>query len=45
MDFSRETTPNDVVTIIAIGPLTNNEQWHKMQAGESQLFRYGEPLA
>jgi predicted glutamine amidotransferase len=45
IDFSRETTPNDVVTIIATEPLTNNEQWHKMQAGESQLFRYGEPLA
>ena len=45
IDFSRETTPNDVVTIIATEPLTNNEQWHKMQPGDSQLFRYGEPLA
>lgn len=44
IDFSKETTPNDVVTIIATEPLTNNEQWHKMQSGESQLFRYGEPL-
>ena len=45
IDFTTETTPNDVVTIIATEPLTNNEQWHRMQAGESQLFRYGEPLA
>lgn len=45
IDFSRETTPNDVVTIIATEPLTNNEQWHKMQPGETQLFRFGEPLA
>ncbi len=44
IDFSTETTPNDVVTIIATEPLTNNEQWHKMQNGESQLFRYGEPI-
>lgn len=45
IDFSRETTPKDVVTIIATEPLTNNEQWHKMQPGETQLFRFGEPLA
>ncbi|MCD1597831.1 class II glutamine amidotransferase [Rheinheimera aquimaris] len=45
IDFSRETTPDDVVTIIATEPLTNNEQWHQMQSGESQLFRYGEALA
>ena len=45
IDFSRETTPDDVVTIIATEPLTNNEQWHQMQSGESKLFRFGEPLA
>lgn len=44
IDFSRETTPKDVVTIIATEPLTNNEQWHKMRPGEAQLFRFGEPL-
>ena len=44
IDFTTETTPNDVVTIIATEPLTNNEQWHKMLPGESQLFRFGEPL-
>ena len=30
IDFQKETTPNDVVTIIATLPLTSNEQWHKM---------------
>ncbi|MFC6440377.1 class II glutamine amidotransferase [Bowmanella sp. JS7-9] len=44
IDFDKETTPNDVVTIIATEPLTCNEQWHKMQPGESQLFKYGEAL-
>ena len=45
IDFTKETTPNDVVTIIATEPLTNNEQWHKMQSGEAQLFRFGEPVS
>ncbi|WP_416306992.1 class II glutamine amidotransferase [Neptunicella sp. SCSIO 80796] len=44
IDFAQETTPNDVVTVIATEPLTANEQWHKMQAGEGQLFRFGEPI-
>ncbi len=44
IDFSKETTADDVVTIIATEPLTLNEQWHKMPSGTSQLFRYGEPL-
>lgn len=44
IDFSQETTPNDVVTIIATEPLTNNEQWQKMAAGSAQLFRLGEPI-
>lgn len=45
IDFAKETTPQDVVTIIATEPLTNNEQWRKMKTGESQLFRFGEPIA
>ncbi|MBC3767059.1 class II glutamine amidotransferase [Neptunicella marina] len=44
IDFAKETTPHDVVTIIATEPLTANEQWHKMQPGEAQLFRFGEPI-
>lgn len=44
IDFSKETTPNDVVTVLATEPLTNNETWQAMQPGQSQLFRFGEPL-
>jgi glutamine amidotransferase len=42
IDFSRETTPNDVVTIVATLPLTNNEHWHAMKPGEACLFKTGE---
>ncbi|AWL11784.1 Putative glutamine amidotransferase YafJ [Saliniradius amylolyticus] len=44
IDFAEETTPNDVVSVITTEPLTNNEHWHKMACGESQLFHYGEPV-
>ncbi|AWB68778.1 class II glutamine amidotransferase [Saccharobesus litoralis] len=42
VDFKQETTPNDVVTVIATKPLTTNEHWHQMQSGESALFNLGE---
>lgn len=45
VNFSDETTPNDIVTIIATRPLTNNETWHKMLAGQWQLFYLGELIA
>jgi glutamine amidotransferase len=41
VDFEKETTPNDIVTIIATQPLTDNEQWHKMQPGQWQVFHLG----
>lgn len=44
VDFQRETTPKDVVTVITTTPLTGDENWHKMQAGESVLFKHGECL-
>ncbi|GAL08486.1 class II glutamine amidotransferase [Photobacterium aphoticum] len=44
IDFQQETTPNDVVTVIATQPLTNDEQWHKMQPGEFTVFHFGEPV-
>ena len=44
IDFSRETTPNDVVTIVATLPLTNNEQWQVMVAGQACLFKAGEKV-
>lgn len=42
IDFQQETTPNDVVSVIATQPLTQNESWHRMQSGEFNLFHYGE---
>ena len=41
VDFQQETTPNDVVSMIATLPLTQNEQWHKMAKGECHLFVAG----
>ncbi|QIZ76181.1 class II glutamine amidotransferase [Ferrimonas lipolytica] len=45
IDFKQETTPNDVVTVIATRPLTSNESWTKMAAGEWILFRNGVKIA
>ncbi|RKF18033.1 class II glutamine amidotransferase [Alginatibacterium sediminis] len=45
IDFQEETTPNDVVTVIATQPLTVNEQWHKMNSGDAVLFHDGVLLA
>lgn len=42
IDFGEETTPNDVVTVVATQPLTDNEQWQKMTEGEFIVFDYGE---
>ncbi|UXI01888.1 class II glutamine amidotransferase [Photobacterium sp. TY1-4] len=44
IDFQQETTPNDVVTVIATQPLTNDESWHKMQPGELSVFYLGEQI-
>jgi predicted glutamine amidotransferase len=45
IDFQQETTPNDVVTLIATLPLTSNEQWHKMTTNHYFLFHDGECIA
>jgi len=45
VDFQKETTSNDVVTVIATKPLTDNETWHQMTAGQWQLFCLGELVA
>ncbi|MCE9678806.1 class II glutamine amidotransferase [Shewanella sp. AS1] len=42
IDFDKETTPNDIVTVIATRPLTDNEQWQVLTPGEWKLFRKGE---
>lgn len=40
--MARKPTPNDVVTVIATDPLTDNEQWHKLETGEMVVFVDGE---
>ena len=45
VDFHQETTANEVVTVIATQPLTADETWHKMSAGQWQVFCLGESLA
>lgn len=42
VDFYRETTPNDVVTVVTTEPLTCNEEWEKLGAGELVVFIDGE---
>ena len=42
IDFQKETTPYDVVTVIATKPLTNDEAWQKMGCGGMVMFRHGE---
>ena len=44
VDFKKETTPDDIVTGIVTRPLTDNESWHKMEAGEFVLFKLGVPV-
>ncbi len=41
VDFHKETTANDIVTVIATQPLTEDETWHKMEPGSWHLFRLG----
>jgi len=41
VDFKKETTNTDLVTVIATEPLTSNEHWTKMRLGEFSAFRLG----
>ena len=41
VDFAKETTPNDIVTVIATEPLTINEQWTHLVPGDFIVFRDG----
>ncbi|WXL27841.1 class II glutamine amidotransferase [Ectopseudomonas mendocina] len=45
VDFQSETTPNDVVTVMATEPLTDNEHWTRYAPGEWRLWRGGECIA
>jgi glutamine amidotransferase len=42
VNFDQETTENDIVTVIATQPLTDDETWEKMQPGEGLLFSKGQ---
>lgn len=42
IDFRRHTTLDDIVTVIATTPLTEDETWSKMEPGEFIAFRGGE---
>ncbi len=41
VDFAAETTPNDIVTVIATRPLTRDETWTKLERGAFLAFRDG----
>ena len=41
VNFSEETTPSDVVTVVATAPLTENENWQPMRPGELLVFQHG----
>jgi predicted glutamine amidotransferase len=45
VDFQGQTTPNDVVTLLATEALTSNERWSQYQPGEWMLWRGGECIA
>ncbi|MFO0692648.1 MAG: class II glutamine amidotransferase [Polyangiales bacterium] len=45
VDFQAETTPNDVVSVLATEPLTTNEVWHRFEPGEWRAFVAGECVA
>lgn len=44
VDFAAETTPNDVVTVVATRPLTRDEEWRDLVPGETLILREGETI-
>lgn len=42
VDFFKETTPKDIVTVIATDPLTSNEQWTHLKSKQLITFIDGE---
>jgi glutamine amidotransferase len=41
VDFGQETTPNDIVSVVATQPLTDNETWHTLSSGDMLVLRKG----
>ena len=44
VDFGQETTPSDVVTVVATSPLTDNEKWNPVVKNQLFTFLQGECL-
>lgn len=44
VDFKKETSPKDIVSIIATHPLTSNEKWDEMKPNELIVFKNGSLL-
>lgn len=42
IDFCQETTPDDIVIVVATSPLTGDESWNKMGKNELVVFEAGE---
>ncbi len=42
VDFQQKMAPNDIFTVLATTPLTDNEEWNKAQKGEFLIFKDGE---
>lgn len=45
VDFAKETTPRDIVTVIATQPLTRHEPWVRMDRASLVVFHDGLPAA
>jgi len=45
VDFASETTPDDVVTVVATRPLTSDETWTELPRGTLAVLRGGERVA
>jgi len=45
VDFSRLTTPDDRVAVIATLPLTDNEPWMEVRPGSLWMFHQGTVVA
>lgn len=41
VNFAEHTTPDDVVSVIATEPLTDNEEWVRMEPGELLVWQGG----
>ncbi len=44
VNFEAVTTPDDIVTVIATDPLTNNETWTQISTGEMVVFVEGKVI-